>query len=85
MIHILEAIRDSGKANVWWSSYLDSVMFNVQNKDTGMYVLKGHYIGVTGFVEYSKHGLSIGYCDPQDLPEVVDMFIRLDEIGRRVR
>ena len=48
MIHILEAIRDSGKANVWWSSYLDSVMFNVQDKDTGMYVLKGNYIAVTG-------------------------------------
>ena len=85
MIHILEAIRDSGKANIWWSSYLDSVMFNVQDKHTGMYILKGNYIAVTGFVEYSKHGVSIGYCDPEDLPEVVDMFIRLDEIGRRVK
>lgn len=85
MIHILEAIRASGKCNIWWSSYLDSVMFNVQNKGTGMYVLKGHYIAVTGFIEYSKHGLSVGYCNPQDLPEVIDMFIRLDEIGRKVR
>lgn len=85
MIHILEAIRDFGNCNLWWSSYLDSVMFTVQNKDTGVYVLKGNYTSVTGFVEYSKHGLSIGYCDAEDLPEVVDMFIRLDEIGREVK